>query len=133
MARLPPFRALEAIEVTAPGKKKLGDVDDVIVVPVSALNDIGAFGHFCTAWIFRGAEIAEGRNFKAPVTAMATDANGKQCFAFELGVDTGKKFDTNDIGELDLDAVAMPMVMVIEDSEGRVARVRIQMESQTLQ
>jgi len=121
-------------EVTAPGKKKLGDgdVDDVIVVPVSALLDIELLSHFWRTWVFRAAEIAAGRNFKAPVTAMATDANGRRCFAFELDIDTGKKIDTNDIGELDLDAVAMPMVMVIEDSDGRVARVRIQMESQIL-
>jgi hypothetical protein len=95
LARLPAFRALEAIEVTAPGKKKLGDVDDVIVVPVSALNDIGAFGHFYMAWIFRSAEIAEGRNFKAPVTATATDANGRRCFVFKLG--GSNKFSANDI------------------------------------
>ena len=117
--------------MTAPGKKKSGDVDDVIMVPVPALNDIGAFGNFCTAWLFRGAEIAEGRNFKAPVTATATDANGKRCFVFKFSA--GNKFSANDIAELDLEAVAMPIVMVIEDSEGKVARMRMQMESETLQ
>ena len=119
--------------MSATGKKKSIDVDDVIVVPVSALHDIELFSRFWRTWVFRAAEIAGGRNFKPPVTATATDADGRRCFVFELDADTCKKFGANDIAEFNLDAVAMPMVMVIEDSEGRVARVRIQMESQILQ
>lgn len=119
--------------MSATGKKKSSDVDDVIVVPESSLGDSEAFGRLFRAWISRAGDIADERKFKYPATATATDANGKRCFVFKLDADNDKGSGGNDVVEFNPDNVALPMLVVIEDSKGRVVKVRMQMQSQIFQ
>ena len=109
------------------------EVDDVVLVPVSFMSDFAAFTNLMRSWISRAAEIADRRNFKAPITTTAIDANGKRFFVIEITSfeQVGPNF--NNMKEFNPDAGTMPVVLVIEDAKGRIVRARIQLETQAFQ
>ena len=113
-------------------RRRKNSLEEVVTISVERL-DRDTFEQGLYELFQRAAELAEKYKMQVPITTQAFDGNGKCFLTIEADCDTeGWKAPRVLKDSIPESGLEMPMILVLEDAQGKSLKARLQLSSQML-